>query len=270
MSAIWLRVAVVLYSLGLMHVLLTVLYKRSERTFRFALGAFYTGAVLQAVSITETISSMHRFPANDFFESVSLCAFFIAVIFLIVHWRYNYESLAVFTFPLVFVMALLGALGTPIGPWSNVQLRDAWLLVHIALVMVGYAALLLTAATSLMYLIRERQLKRKESGGEPSRMPPLNTLDELMSNALSIGFVFITLAVVAGSTWASVETGARWIRDPRIVISLATWALYLTVIFMRQTQGWRGRKAALMVIALVGCSAITWAAHTGLRTLLSR
>ncbi|MGA2434605.1 MAG: cytochrome c biogenesis protein CcsA [Bryobacteraceae bacterium] len=270
MSVVWLRVAVVAYSLGLLHVLLTVLYKRRERTFRVALGAFYTGMILQAVSIVEHIASIQRFPANDFFESVSLCAFFIALIFLIVYWRYEYESLAVFIFPLVFVLALVGSLGAPVGPWSNMQLRDAWLLVHIALVMVGYAALLLTAATSLMYLVRERDLKRKKAGSGFSRMPPLNTLDELMSNALSIGFVFITLAVVAGSTWASIEAGKHWIRDPRIVISLATWGLYLVIVFMRQTQGWRGRKAALMVIALVGCSAVTWAAHTGLRNLLSK
>jgi len=91
-----------------------------------------------------------------------------------------------------------------------------------------------------------------------------------MSRTLEIGFLFITLAVVAGSTWASIESGTRWIRDPRIVISLATWTLYLLVVFMRVSAGWRGRKAALMVLALLGCSALTWAAHTGLRNLLSR
>lgn len=42
------------------------------------------------------------------------------------------------------------------------------------------------------------------------------------------------------------------------------------MVFLRGMAGWRGRKAALMVIALVGCSALTWAAHTGLRTVLSR
>jgi len=91
-----------------------------------------------------------------------------------------------------------------------------------------------------------------------------------MSRALSIGFVFITLAVIAGSTWASIESGTRWIRDPRIIISLLTWSLYLVIVFFRVTAGWRGRKAAFMVLGLVGCSAITWAAHTGLKSLLSR
>jgi ABC-type transport system involved in cytochrome c biogenesis permease subunit len=87
---------------------------------------------------------------------------------------------------------------------------------------------------------------------------------------MTAGFVCITLAVIAGSTWASIESGARWIGDPRIVISLVTWGLYLVMVFLRATAGWRGRKAALMVIALVGFSALTWAAHTGLRSLFTR
>lgn len=270
MSAIWLRGAAVLYSLGLLYALLALLQKRSERVFRLALGGFYTGVVLQLVSTVEHTAAAGRLPANDFFESVTLCALLIALLFLLVYWRYRYESLAVFIFPLVFLLTLVGGLGNPAARWSNPQLRDAWLLVHVVLVLVGYATLLLTAVASILYLIRERQLKRKRTPGAFSRLPPLSALDTLMARALSIGFVFITLAVVAGSTWASIESGTRWIRDPRIVISLATWMLYLVIVFLRVTGGWRGRKAALMVIVLVGCSAITWASHTGLRNLLSR
>lgn len=268
-GAIWLRVAVVLYSLGLLHVLLTVINQRRERVFRVALTAFYTGAVIHTVAVVERILQVHRIPANDFFESASLCALLIALFYLFVFWRHAYESLAVFLFPLVFVLALVGALGTPMEHWSNAGVRGAWLMVHVVLVLAGYAALLLTAVTSIVYLIRERQLKAKKVGWFKN-LPPLGTLDALMSRALSIGFVFITLSVVAGSTWASIDVGPGWIRNPRIIISLFTWMLYLVIVFFRVTAGWRGRRAAVMVIALVGCSAITWAAHTGLRNLLSR
>jgi len=270
MSVFWLRIAALFYSAGLLYALLTFLRKRSDRVFRWALGAFYTGVILHIVSIVEQAASLGRIPANDFFESDSLCALLIALLFLAVYWRYRYESLAVFIFPLVFLMALVGSLGGPTAQWSNPKLRDAWLLVHVVLVLIGYATLLLTAVTSILYLIREKQLKEKRHGGMFDRLPPLGTLDSLTSRALAIGFVFITASVVAGSTWASIEAGTRWIRDPRIVISLATWVLYLLIVFLRITAGWRGRKAAILVIALVGCSVITWASHTGLRNLLSR
>ena len=268
MSILWLRVAVVLYSLGLLHVLLTVIHRKRERVFRVAMAAFYSGVVIHLVSIVETTVATAHVPANDFYESASLCALLIAILFLFLYWRYGYEGLAVFIFPLVFVLALVGELGSPVGPWASPQVRGAWLVVHIVLVLIGYAALLLTAVTSIVYLIRERQLKRKKTALNP--LPPLGTLDTLMSRALSIGFVFITLAVIAGIIWASIDVGPGWIRNPRILISLFTWGLYLVIVFFRVTAGWRGRKAAIMVIVLVGCSAITWAAHTGLRNLLSR
>ncbi len=270
MSVVWLRVAAVFYSLGLLHAFLAAFQKRSEGVFRVAISAFYTGFVLHAVSIVEHTLATGHFPANDFFESAALCALLIAALFLISYWVYGYESLAVFVFPLVFVLTLVAALGGRLGVWPSPQFREAWLKVHVVLVLVGYAALLLTAATSILYLMRERQLKRKQTGGWFNRLPPLGALDHLMSRSLSVGFAFITAAVVAGSVWASIEAGAGWIRDPRIIISLATWALYLVIVCMRVAAGWRGRKAAVMVIALVGCSAVTWAAHTGLRTLMSR
>jgi len=269
MSILWLRVAAGLYCLGLLHALLTVLHRRA-RVFRVALAAFAVGLILHLVSIVERTAVTGHFPANDFYESVSLCAFLIAVLFLFVYWRYRLESLSVFIFPLVFILTLVSALGSPVPAWADSRVRDAWLVLHVILVLVGYAALLITAVASVTYLIRERQLKRKKPRPYAENVPALGTLDELISKAMAAGFVFITLAVIAGSAWASVESGTRWIRDGRIVISLLTWGAYLVMVFLRAAAGWRGRKAAIMVIAVVGCSALTWAAHTSLRTLFSR
>ena len=268
-NVLWLRVAALLYLLGLADALVAVVRGRSG-LFRLALGMFYTGAVLQLVSIVEDGLATRHFPANDFHQSAALCAFLIAVAFLFLYWRYRLESLSVFVFPLVFLLTLLSGLRSPGAGWGSEGMRDAWLLVHVFLVLVGYAALLITGVASVLYLVRERQLKHKASKGPLERLPPLGVLDELTWRTMAVGFVFLTLAVIAGSTWAFVEWGTRWISDPRIVISLATWGLYLVMVCLRVYAGWRGRKAALMVIALGGCSALTWAAHTGLRTWLAR
>jgi ABC-type uncharacterized transport system permease subunit len=40
------------------------------------------------------------------------------------------------------------------------------------------------------------------------------------------------------------------------------------MIFMRASAGWRGRKAALMALAVLGCVSLTWIAHAGLRPVL--
>jgi ABC-type transport system involved in cytochrome c biogenesis permease subunit len=191
-------------------------------------------------------------------------------LFLFVYWRYDFASLSVCIFPLVFVMTQVGAMQTPMLSWPSPSVRSAWLLLHVMMILSGYAALLLTAVASVFYLIQERQLKMKKGVKLFSRLPPLGTLDNLITNSMGFGFVFITLGVIAGSTWASIESGTAWIKDPRIALAFITWGFYLTMVFLRATAGWRGRKAALMAVAVLCCSALTWAAHVGLRQMLAR
>jgi ABC-type transport system involved in cytochrome c biogenesis permease subunit len=59
-----------------------------------------------------------------------------------------------------------------------------------------------------------------------------------------------------------------WIRQPKIAISFFTWGVYLALVYLRAVAGWRGRKAAVLTLALVGCSALTWAAHARLGALV--
>jgi len=267
MSTFWLRVAVVLYAAGLAHVVLVVLH-RGSRIFSVALGCFSVGVVLHLVSLVELWVGLGHMPLENVFESMSAFAFLLAVLFLFIYRRYEFSSLSVFVFPLVFVMALVGAMGVPVASWGNPQLRDAWLGAHVLLVLLGYAALLLTAGAAILYLFQENRLKKKRRTGFFEKLPPLATLDTVISRAMGFAFVFITLSVVAGSTWAFVESGTSWIANPRVALSLLTWAFYLVMVFLRYSAGWRGRKAALLVLTVVCCSALTWVSHTGLRTLL--
>src|SRR3954469_9097769 len=95
MSVIWLRVAAALYSIGLAHAILT-LVRRREHLFRGALGAFGLAAAFHFVSIVEEGLLLNRCPITNFFESLSMCAFLFAFLYLIVQWRYKVESLSVF------------------------------------------------------------------------------------------------------------------------------------------------------------------------------
>src|SRR3954471_15335048 len=267
MSVIWLRVAAALYSLGLVHAILT-LVRRREHLFRVALGAFGIAAVFHFVSIVEEGILNNRCPIATFWESLSMCAFLFALLFLFAHWRYKVESLSVFVFPLVFVMSLVATLGNPVVGWTNPILRTTWLTFHIVLVLLGYAALLLTAGASLLYLFQERELKAKKPRKFYYRLPALGTLDDLISKSMALGFVLMTLAVIAGSTWGFIELKSAWINQPKIAISFFTWGIYLALVFLRTTAGLRGRKAAVMTITVLGFSAITWAAHARLGALL--
>jgi ABC-type uncharacterized transport system permease subunit len=269
MSVFWLRVAAALYALGLLNAILTVLRKETK-LFRPALAAFTAGALLHMVAIVELAFAVRHLPVDNFYETLSVCAFLVATLFLFVYWRYQFASLNVFLFPLVSLMTLVAAMERPVGSWSSPRVRDAWLAVHVLLILAGFAALVMTAVAALFYLIREKQLKAKKTRSLFDRLPPLGTLDELITRSMSIGFVFMTLGVITASTWAFVESGTRWITEGKIAISFFTWLLCLVMVFLRATAGWRGRKAALMAISVLGFSVLTWVAHIGLRSLLSR
>lgn len=266
-SLLWLRVAAGLYSLGLIDAIVTVL-RRRESLFRAAFGAFGLGSIFQLVSIVEQGLGQHRFPDLGFFQTMSLCAWLITIAFLAVYLRYKAESLSVFVFPLVFVMTLVAALSNPVTHWSSEAVRTTWLTVHIVLALLGYAALLFTAIAAVAYLMEERQLKRKQSRPFYRFFPPLGMLDELISRSLGAGFVFITVSIVIIIVWAYISYGTSWIDNGLISTSFITWGIYLALIFFRVSAGWRGRKAAIMAIIALCCSAATWIAHFRLESRL--
>jgi len=244
-SILWLRVATVLYAVGLVHVLFFV-WRRSSRLFSFALPAFAAGVLLHAVSIVEQSMQSGHLALQTFHQTISACAILIAVAFLVVYKLYDFSSLAIFIFPVTFLLA------------------------NVLLVLGGYAAMLLMAGSSVFYLLQERHLKSKSAGGLFDRLPPLGTLDSLSSRSMAVGFVCTTAGVITGCLWAYIESGTRWISEGRVHIALFTWIFYLVVVYLRSSAGWRGRRAAFLSIYMLMFSALTWVSHTDLRGLLAR
>jgi len=263
-SIFWLRVAALFYLPGLLHAVLTAAGSKTG-LYRPALFSFGIGSLLHLVSLVDLARQTQRFPADSFYETFSLFAWLLGVLFLFINWRYRFESLSILIFPLVAVMSIIGATGVPVAAWTDSRVRDAWLLLHVTLAVAGYAALLIAASVSIFYLVQERRLKAKLVS---AKLPPLATLDDLLSRSMGLGFILITLAVLMGSAWAFIESGTGWMADPKVVISWATWLGYLAMVFLRVGAGWRGRKAALMTISLVGFSVLTWVTHAGIRAEL--
>jgi ABC-type transport system involved in cytochrome c biogenesis permease subunit len=273
MSIFWLRIAVLCYSAGLLSSLMTIV-RREQTFFPVAQRIFFCGLIFHFVSIVDRAFAVGHFPADNFFETISMCGLLLGMLFVFAQFRYAFSSLGLFLFPLVFGMALVGALGTPVGGWENVRIRGAWLMVHVMLIIAGYASLLIAGGASIFYLLVERQLKAKRVVSGPfsaPSLPALMTLDSLLANTMNLGFVFTTLGVIVIIVWAFVESGTRWISDPTILISILTWFVYLALIYLRTVSGWRGRRAALVTLSVLALFAVTWATHMGIRsTVLAR
>ena len=68
--------------------------------------------------------------------------------------------------------------------------------------------------------------------------------------------------------WAYISYGTSWIDNSLISTSIITWVIYLALIFFRVSAGWRGRKAAILAIIALICSAVSWIAHISLESRL--
>src|ERR1700690_961420 len=97
-SIFWLRVAAFLYALGLLHSMLAFLGRRND-FYGFALTAFRVGVVLHGVAIVELAMAEGHLPVENFYGTINVCAFLIALAFLFVDWRYHFASTSVALFP---------------------------------------------------------------------------------------------------------------------------------------------------------------------------
>ncbi len=197
-------------------------------------------------------------PVTSLHEALSFFGWCVAGLYLVVQLRYRVPSLGAFATP-VALMFVLGALSVPgeIQPLPA-ALQSYWLPVHVMLLFVGDGAFALAAAAGVMYLIQERQLKRKRLGALFRRLPNLEVLDALNYRCLTLGFPLLTMGIITGAIWAQHAWGTYWSWDPKETWSLITWFLYAALLHGRLTVGWRGRRAAIWAIVGFGSVLFTF------------
>ena len=260
MSLLWLRVALVFYGLGLVYAL-AALGGRGKHMARIILPAMGTGIVFHFVSLAEGVAASGQLTPATIHQSESVFAFLILLFFLGMYFRYQTLSPGIFIFPLAFLLTFAAAMGQAPPQFDSPALRSGWIFTHIALIFTGYAALALSFAASLLYLLQERSIKSKQADGLMSRLPALEVLDEIGYRSLLFGFPFMTFGLLAGSVVAQEQFGAAYLRDPKIVLSLLMWVVYLVLVYTRWNAGWRGRRAAFLSTFAFLVAAGAWAAN---------
>jgi ABC-type uncharacterized transport system permease subunit len=260
MPHLWLRVAVAFYGLGLLYALIA-LSGRREVLARIILPAVGLGAIFHFVSIAEAYAAAGDFAPTNVTQSESLLAFVLMVSFFAVYWRYKTTSLGILVFPLVFLLSLSASLGQQPPQFISPLLGSGWILVHITLILCGYAALFFSFVSSLLYLLQERSLKSKNMGGVLSRLPALEVMDDIGFRSLLLGFPFMTFGLIAGCVIAQASYGPAYFKDPKILLTLLMWAVYMVLLFSRWSAGWRGRKAAVLSTVAFAAATLAWAAN---------
>ena len=258
MALLWLRVAVFLYGVAALAVLPAALYDR--RSWRhLAIPATVAALLFHFVSFAETLNAAHHAYHVDTHETLSLLGILLALAFLLTYWRYRTVALGVFLLPVVFLLGLLPAF-RPGHETLSPTLHAGWVLLHIALLLAAYVALLVSLIASLLYLIQERRLKSKALTPR-SKLPPLDTLDRIALRALLLGLPCMTAGLLIGSALAELTFGAGYFADPKILLAFAMWLAYIGMIYIRRISGLRGRRSVYLSSFVFFVILAVWASN---------
>ena len=256
MSLLWLRVAVLFYVVAALSVLPAALFDR-PRWRHLAVPTAVMAVLFHFVSLTETINAAHHTLPVDRHETQSLLALLLALAFLITFFRDKTVAPGIFLLPVTILLVLTPAFrpGTEILPMANA----GWILLHIALLLAAYAALMLSLLASVLYLLQERRLKSKQ----PSMrgLPPLETTDQIALKALLFGLPCMTGGLLIGSALAEQTIGPSFLLDPKVLLSFALWLAYVGMIFIRRHSGLRGRRAVYLSSFVFFVVIAVWAAN---------
>jgi ABC-type uncharacterized transport system permease subunit len=264
MYLLWLRVAAVLYAAAGVSVFPAVLFARErwrKATFYLAGLAFF----FHFVSVVEMLAAAHSWLPVGVRDAESLLALLVAVAFFLVWWLYRAVSLGIFALPITFFIIFIPALGVDRYVFPSAGVRISWLVAHIAALLAAYTALGFSVLASLLYLVQERRIKAKPSSTSSRTfdwLPPLDNLERIAHATLLFGFPCMTVGLVIGTVLAQDSAlGAAYFRDPKIIASFIMWAAYVLLLFVRNTAGLRGRRAAYLSGAVLLVMLAVWAAN---------
>lgn len=191
-------------------------------------------------------------PLSNLYESLIFFALTIAVICLVLEWKYRVPHINAFSMPLAFITIAYAALkgGTveiqPLIP----ALKSNWLTVHVLTCFLGYAGFAIAFGISVMFILK----KSVNQGEIVSRLPEDMILDELTQQTIMFGFLFLSLGIITGAVWANSAWGSYWTWDPKETWSLITWFVYAIFLHLRYMREWHGTRLA--VVSIVGFMAV--------------
>ncbi|MCB9777950.1 MAG: cytochrome c biogenesis protein CcsA [Alphaproteobacteria bacterium] len=167
---------------------------------------------------------------------------------------------------LALASVLLGLAAVAPSPEGAGAPPSIFFLLHIGLVLTGFAAFALTFSMSALFLVVRRRLKSKDLS-EIGRLPSLDTLDVLVIRTMAFGFACLTAGIAGGLALGLITEGKPPALDFTTIVTTLLWLWYAAGLVARVAAGWRGRLVAVfgvggfvafMVVAGVGLALSGW------------
>lgn len=217
-----------------------------------------------------------HFPISNLYESLCFLAWASTLTQLLVERSYPSPVVAAAATPMALGGVAFASFALPdqlkqAAPLVP-ALRSSWLVMHVSVIMVSYAALLVGSLLSLAVLVTDRgqqlELRSSSIGSGGFRQAELagvaggagfnfssgslslsEQLDSLSYRTITVGFLLLSVGIVSGAVWANEAWGSWWSWDPKETWALICWLVYAAYLHTRLSRGWQGRRPALVAVA---------------------
>jgi ABC-type uncharacterized transport system permease subunit len=204
------------------------------------------GWLVQTALLVAQATRADGFPWSSWAGSLNLFVWFVVGVYLIWGCRPRYRLLGLAVLPLAVVLFVLARVGGGTGVGERSHYSNLFLVLHVGLVLAAFAGFTLAAGLSALYLWQERRLKRRESSILRLRAPALAKLDQVTARTIAFALPALTVGIAVGIARLEDRGGGV---DVLMAVTLLTWAVYGAYLGLRRFAGWRGRRAAYVVLA---------------------
>ncbi len=210
-----------------------------------------------------------HFPISNLYESLYFLAWGISMGQLLIEREYQSPIIPSIAIPIQLLTIAFACFVLPedLKLSSNLvpALRSSWLIMHVSVVMLSYAALIIGSllSASVLFINKNQPLQIRSSssgiGGfkisnsdslknimQPIEFSHSEELDTLSYRSILVGFVLLTLGLISGAVWANEAWGSWWSWDPKETWAFISWLFYAAYLHMRISKGWQGRRPALL------------------------
>ncbi len=190
-------------------------------------------------------------PFANMYEFSLAFAFGVLVAYMWFEYKYHQRILALIALPVALgMMAYASTIPSTVEPLVPALQNNLLLTVHVPVAIVAYGSFSIAFGAALLYLIQPE-------GGRWG-LPKPQVLDEIGYRATVVGYPFLTLTIILGAVWANTAWGTYWSWDPKETASLVTWLIYGAYLHARVVRGWRGSRAAWLLMIGFGAVLFTY------------
>nr|ATV97793.1 cytochrome c heme attachment protein [Gustavia serrata] len=270
------------------------LYDSSEK------GMIATFFCITGLLVTRWIYSGH-FPLSNLYESLIFLSWSFSIIHIVPYFKKKKNFLSAITAPsAIFTQGFTtSGLLTEIHQSAILvpALQSEWLIMHVSMMVLGYAALLCGSLLSVAllvitfrkdikifdknnYLLNESFSfdeieyinERSNAFGNISFFSAKNyyksqliqQLDHWSYRVISIGFIFLTIGILSGAVWANEAWGSYWNWDPKEIWAFITWTVFAIYLHIRTNTKLPPTNSA--IVAAIGFL-IIWICYFGVNLL---